>query len=279
MSQQKNIRHMAYATADIATPSWLVLPVPHNRVDRSKNPASLRLDGFGKLLDSRTFALNEKPRKGWRRLPGGTTPGGLVILPPEVDMRDVNATGSGFSPPGVSKSESYFGVAAGAAFFAGIPYPNTGGIRLGYSWKADSSGVLVYGRHNTAGTRRDAVRFTDTERIGLRANTNFWGDLYHAITANRAWKFPDCSGDVLVDCTSTGGVVQKGTAAFVATVGSIAVTFPSAFTSAPVVTTSLERSGAPVQSVQIEAVTATGFTARRTSASGTATLHWIAMGA
>ena len=52
----------------------------------------------------------------------------------------------------------------------------------------------------------------------------------------------------------------------------------AAFTAAPIVAATLARAGAPVQSVQVEAVTTTGFTARRSSTAGTATLNWIAMG-
>jgi len=265
---------MAWTRSDLATPSLLFLPMP---ISNRQAPASCRLESFGTMLRRNRFELNNKPRRGWKKLPGGTTGGGIVFLPPEVDIFDIAQK---FAPTGVVKSPTYVTVSGGASFAAGLPYTNLGALQTGYSWLADDFGALIFRHHDVYSSFRSAVRFTETERIGFRALTNFWGDFNHANTANRLWQVPDLAGTVLVSPSPETGMVQHGKANFGAGTTSVVVTFPTAYAvgTIPKIVVTLERTGS-IQGADISVASNTGFTFRRSAAAGAAIGHWIAIGA
>jgi hypothetical protein len=142
------------------------------------------------------WAYTQRPGAGGKFY-CGTCPGGWVILPPEVSMADAP---SGFAPPGVTKSTTYFTVGPGAYFAAGTPETANGGVATGYSWGVDTAtGNLVFRTHPTDTIATDAIRFTNPgQNIAWRSGTTKWGELDHANTGDRIYFFPDVSGDVMV---------------------------------------------------------------------------------
>lgn len=139
------------------------------------------------------------------KFPGGTAPGGWVLLPPEVGMEDEPA---GFAPAGVTKSTTYFVAGPGVYFAAATPELANGGVYTGYSWGVDSTtGDLIFYSHGSDTIQDAAVKFGNTTQdIYWRSGTDFYGQLAHAITADRTWTFPDVSGTVPLGTGSTNQV-------------------------------------------------------------------------
>ena len=107
---------------------------------------------------------------------------------------------SGFNPPGVTKSTTFYTMGPGAYFAAGTPETANGGIATGYSWGVDTAtGNLVFRTHPTDTIATEAIRFTNPgQNIAWRSSTAFWGEFDHANSADRTYFFPDVSGDVLI---------------------------------------------------------------------------------
>lgn len=180
------------------------------RVTGEPGPASLRAEAFGSMTGAYSYSYTQEEDTGmWA---GGTTAGGVVLLPPESDMYEV---GYDFAVPGRVYSSCYFVAGPGVRFAAGNPYPNNGSVASGYSWGATAS-ELVFNTHGTTGgVGSNAVKFTSTQNIAFRSNTNYWGTFDHAITADRTWTFPDESGTVaLTSALFTGGPFTAGSVIF-----------------------------------------------------------------
>ena len=180
------------------------------RVTGEPGPASLRAEAFGSMAGAYSYSYTQEEDTGmWA---GGTTAGGVVLLPPESDMYEV---GYDFAVPGRVYSSCYFVAGPGVRFAAGNPYPNNGSVASGYSWGATAS-ELVFNTHGTTGgVGSNAVKFTSTQNIAFRSNTNYWGTFDHAITADRTWTFPDESGTVaLTSALFTGGPFTAGSVIF-----------------------------------------------------------------
>ena len=127
-------------------------------------PTTLRIDAWGAqggkqadgYLDTGgEWAYTQPP--GRSRSLSGTSPGGMLLLPSETDMQDIDQD---FAPAGVTTSAVYLAAGPGACFAAGLPELATGGLRMGYSWCGDE-GDLVFSRHDTDGAKTEAFRFRD----------------------------------------------------------------------------------------------------------------------
>lgn len=100
-------------------------------------------DGYtGKWIPGETWNYTELPGQG--RFQGGTASGGVVLMPPEVDMADIDED---LDPARLQKKSTTFMIAApGARFGAGLPNLANGAMDDGYSWFV-SNGKLVFNRH------------------------------------------------------------------------------------------------------------------------------------
>jgi hypothetical protein len=88
--------------------------------DRATRPAVARLEAWG-AESGTSWDYTVQPDAG--RTPGGTACGGIVILPPEVDLLDGVDS---YAPGGVSLSTAYFATGPGAYFASGSPDRTTG---------------------------------------------------------------------------------------------------------------------------------------------------------
>ncbi len=105
--------------------------------DDFKRPAVMRMEAIGAEVDGE-WAYDEEPFGG--RMP--TSNGGLWIMPPSVDMADLD---DDFTPPGSSRSTTYLGFTPEAYLAFGKPEQSTGdvqncGFRMGYD---DAASELV----------------------------------------------------------------------------------------------------------------------------------------
>jgi hypothetical protein len=98
---------------------------------------------------------NYAQQPGASRSSGGTAAGGLALLPPEVDLEDIDR---GFAPDGITPSE--VGLVATPRTFLGWGTPElaAGGLKSGWSSRVSENGTLIFGEHNATGARSD--RFT-----------------------------------------------------------------------------------------------------------------------
>jgi len=146
------------------------------------------------------------------RFKGGTGDGGIVYLPPELTLNDWNEGTVGFSPPGVSISQTYAGIACRTWWGAGIADPRGGTVRTGWSWGegnaslalANTSGWLLFRRHdNTESatisiTTHFALDTNGRPRFVNTTETN-WAIFDQAtFTADRTFIFPDASGIIVL---------------------------------------------------------------------------------
>ena len=127
---------------------------------------------------------------------GGTASGGLVIHPPEVDLRDVGD----MTPDNVTLSTTYLLCAPNAYFGAGTPELVNGAIKDGYSWGVDTStGDLIFRTHSNSGAPSNAIKFdVSGQDISWTSGTGFYASLSHDNTAARAYDFPNRTGTVIV---------------------------------------------------------------------------------
>ncbi len=127
-------------------------------------PTTIRMESFGAqggdpsapyLAQRSDWRYTQEP--GRSRAPAGTAAGGIVFLPPEVDLSDVD---DDFAPEGLDLSASLVVVGPRTRFGAGSPELAGGGLRTGYTWGVDpATGDLVFWRHDAAGVATEAFRF------------------------------------------------------------------------------------------------------------------------
>jgi hypothetical protein len=142
-------------------------------------PVTARLEAFGAqggkvggpyLVDETggthapgPWAYTQRP--GRSRYLGGTGDGGIVFLPPEVDLA---YSDEAFAPADAALSTTYVGVGPGARFFAGTPELAQGGVYSGFSWR-ESGAELVFASHDTAGAATDRITFRADGAVALGA--------------------------------------------------------------------------------------------------------------
>ena len=167
-------------------------------------PVTLRMEGFsaqqggGGDTGEIPGPYTENPCTG--RFPGGTASGGVILLPPEVDMADWI---DNFTPPQRSISTSYFIAGPGVSLAAAARLDLANGRpALGYSWASDVAGNLLLRNHGGQPDPNDTSP-DDAFRMGIvsqnpawRSQTDFWGTFDHAITSDRTWTFQDGDGTV-----------------------------------------------------------------------------------
>lgn len=133
-------------------------------------------------------------RQAWSgpALVSPTANGGFCVMPPEVDMADVDTD---FTPTWTSKSTTYWNVLTGCYHSAGLPNLATGGIRKGHRWGEDTSGNLIFSRVDTAGT------VTQQASINADGTTTGFGNEFGVIKPADQSVSNATTGTTLVDCT------------------------------------------------------------------------------
>lgn len=136
------------------------------RMDVS-TPIVARIEAFGKQLGL-DWVYCEKPLAAKYR--GGTAAGGFFVTPAGLGLEDAPTS---FAPPGRTVCPAYFAVLADSFFGAGVPDFTTGGIKTGYRWGADATGVLGFDKVSSAAaiTRLLTMDQTSTPRLGVLTNT------------------------------------------------------------------------------------------------------------
>lgn len=103
-------------------------------------PIAARLIAYAAQVGDEPAYGQSPARSRWR---GGTAPGGWALMPPGVDLEDLEVYGG--APPGQECSRTYFAAYRECARFAGgTPHLKTGGVASGYEWYVTSGGDLVY---------------------------------------------------------------------------------------------------------------------------------------
>lgn len=88
---------------------------------------------------------------------GGTCRGGVVIVPPEVDLEKID---NDLAPNNLSLSKTFFMASPEVRFGAGLPELADGGLKSGHSWGADrATGDLDFYAHDSVGAETLAATF------------------------------------------------------------------------------------------------------------------------
>lgn len=150
---------------DLRSPLGVRVPSSLQQAIDRFTPVSGRIEAFGKIAAG-DWVYTQKPGKG--RFPGGTTPGGFALMPPEFDIMDAT---SNFSRGGITGSTTYFCAVPGTYLALGIPVPSTGGIKTGYRIGSDSSGNVTIDRLNSSGTATNVATLESDGTVALPADT------------------------------------------------------------------------------------------------------------
>lgn len=143
-----------------------------------ERPTTLRAEAYGGQTGG-VFVRTQT--RGASRFVGGTGPGGLVYLPPEQDILDVDR--ASFVP---TSSTSYVGAVPGVYFATGYPLLSTGGWKTGYRWGGDSSGNLVFSAMSSAGAATTAITLDASGHTTLGKRLKFSSVLTPAqVTSNQ----------------------------------------------------------------------------------------------
>lgn len=187
-----------------------------------ENPLTGRLVAYGAqggtaggphLEDSGEWARTQG--RGSSRHIGGTASGGWVLLPPEVDMSDVD---DDFAPAGVTRSATYLTAAPGTSIGFGMPDLATGGLRSGVSARVEGGELNVYS-HDAIGSetlvatfRQGAIELADGANLKFGTSTgtqigtgpteklSFWGDT--PVVRSSGWSTTGGSTNKVVDAAS-----------------------------------------------------------------------------
>lgn len=128
-------------------------------------PAVARVESFAAEAGE-TFSYTQRPGKS--RVPGGTASGIALVMPPEVDGKDVVDS---FAPTGLTRSTSYFGWAPGAYAGWGVPERNSLGAHTGDlangGYRAGWTNSAIKFERRTAGTWTSALEMNSTGVVSI----------------------------------------------------------------------------------------------------------------
>ncbi len=152
-----NPNHEAFASTTMQTafPTLLIQPQnpirgkPDLRSDwdpnledvqeyETKNPLVLRIEGFGQVDETGIWSYQENPCNN--RFRPGTAFGGIVFLPPEVDIADI---ATDFEPDTVPRSQSSVVITPGVRLSFGIPSLASGVVEDGHSIRYTGPGTDI----------------------------------------------------------------------------------------------------------------------------------------
>lgn len=196
----KRPEHVVWSPAQLGIPGALVFPQHYGRggVDlrysamppeaemageAAVRPAVLRLDSWGKQSGA-SWGYTQQP--GYSRVPGGTAPGGMLVMPPEVDAMD---RGDSLAPSGVTVSDTYFGWGDGAAAAWGVPDTATGGLASG-AFRAKrtpsgTNGTLTFDSFDGTSWTNAVSIIKDSNGLGARVHGTGYLTIPSGTTAQR----------------------------------------------------------------------------------------------
>src|SRR3990167_2424834 len=169
-------------------------------------PIVARMEAFGNQ-NANTYDYTQKPMQG--KYVGGTSSGGFVYMPPELDMADQ----PNFTPTNRTLSTSYVAALSGGnTFFAsGKPSMSTGSIISGHRWADDSTGNLVFESLDASSATVATLKLTDSDLVQFGNGTsgtwsNAVGVLGRTLTA--AGTDADLLEKTLATVTITGNTLN-----------------------------------------------------------------------
>lgn len=164
------------------------------RITRQR-PMVGRLEAWGARVAG---AWTRTQGLGASRFDGGTGAGGLLLLPPELDMADVSAGSYSGTP-----SASYLAAYPGTYIGWGVPVLSTGALGTGYRAGVDASGVLTFQRLSSTGSATTVFGGNASSQFTVREGSGtlltFSGTLADGEYLKR-------SGTTLVGGTPSGSV-------------------------------------------------------------------------
>ncbi len=184
-------------------------------------PVVLREEAWG-AFNGTSFTANQQ--FGSSRYSAPTGSGGKLYLPPEFDMKDVEAGSSVFTP-----STSYVMAYTGVHFAVGIPDLATGGMKTGYKWAASAFGSISFDRVDSSGVETSGIfggssdgKFFVRETGGStllvnaitdgqflkRSGTTIVSAAAAALTSGRVTNGVKTTDDVIIDNSATGLVLK-----------------------------------------------------------------------
>lgn len=160
-------------------------------------PVTARLEAWGGRTGG-DWVRNQ--RRGTSRYTGGTGAGGWLMLPPELDMKDVEAGSYSVTP-----STSYFAAYAGTWFGAGTPVLSTGALKTGARWGFDGTSFVLQGL-SSASAAVTGVRVKTDGTPGLRES----GGTILDIAGITDGEFLKRSGSTIISGTPTASLDITG---------------------------------------------------------------------
>ena len=131
-------------------------------------PMTARMEPFG-FTRGGEFRYTQNPARPGSRFRGGTCPGGIVVLPPELSIDDYV---SSYAPSNITKSTTYVCAVPSVYWAAGIATPVTGAIHTGYRWGIDTSGDLDFDQVSGLGAVTAGILHLDVlKRVGARTTS------------------------------------------------------------------------------------------------------------
>lgn len=132
------------------------------------SPMTMRVEAFGRMRQPSGLEFDYNIDPETARWPGGTAPGGIAFMPPELDILDAD---NDYDPDNgtFTPSTGYLVAVPRVYWAAGIPDFTTGAIRNGYRWgRTTTNGDLVWDRLDSSGTATETMRATLADgRIGI----------------------------------------------------------------------------------------------------------------
>jgi hypothetical protein len=124
-------------------------------------PTTLRLEAYG-AEQVGEYTYTQRPAGS--RYPGGTGPGGVVYLPPEVDLGD-SETDYAHAWESLSTPYVVFGPSVRSAW--ALPNLTTGGVKTGVTAYRDTDGTLIVAGVSAAGALTTALKVGTAGGIGF----------------------------------------------------------------------------------------------------------------
>lgn len=130
-------------------------------------PITLRAEAFGQEYGE-TFVRTQAA--GRSRFEAGTGAGGLVFLPPELDLLDVDR--ATYLP---TTSTSYLVAHPGVYWASGYARKGSGDVKTGYRWGGSSAGTMSFDQMSAAGVATTVLSLSAAQAVTMTKATVLGG--------------------------------------------------------------------------------------------------------